>query len=153
MMRPDARASAAHRIAAAKAASPDLFRGYIKPHPKFPDVTDAVLCKGCGAPIRGLVEDERFEDVRRLDGGRVVVYKKLVFACLPNYGERTIEFDDGSRHVTNGCLGCLNKLTDADLEAWYASDLAELEQLERRGAGPVPWAAFADRKPVRIVKD
>ena len=148
---PDGRRAAEARIAAAQQGKPGWFRGYLRYHPRFPEILEAIACRDCGAMISGLVEDERFEDHRTING-RLVIFKRLVFARFANYGECTLECDDGSAHVTHGCRDCLAALTAADLEAWYAADLAEMADLERRGGGPVAWRVMGAKRPVRVAR-
>lgn len=137
------------RIASARVRRSELF-SYLRQHPTLAGVIDAVLCKGCRAPIRGLVEDERFEE-RRTIGGQEVIYRRLIMATLPPYVEVTLAMGDGSAHVTPMCRTCALALTPADLDDLYAADLAEMEDLERRGGGRAAWHVL-DRTVTKVAR-
>lgn len=132
------------RIAKAKAKKPEWF-DYVQYHPKFPGMVEAIFCKICRTLIRGLVEDERFQDVVSR-GGKIIVYKKLIMASFASYTEIEIEFDDGSKHVTSCCRQCANRLQSDDLEELYSADLAQWEQEGAKLGGNI-----GERKPVKIV--
>jgi len=115
-------------------------------HPKYPETLDQVLCKGCSAPIRGLIEDDRFKETRIIGGQREVT-KKMIFASFPGYTEITINFNDGSKHVSNVCKTCAVNLTIADLEPLYMADLDAWEEIEKKGGGKVNWELYGARTP------
>lgn len=65
----------------------------------------ALFCKGCGCVIGSM------------QGGR--------FVRREVYAETTILFEDGSRHVVNGCYTCLKtRDTPKSLQELYAADIA-----------------------------
>lgn len=122
----------------------------VRQHPVFSQTMDSVLCRGCGAVLRGWVDDERFEEAREVNGQHLV-YRRLIFATFSGYAELTMVFDDGSAHVAHGCHECLSKVVDLeDLEQLYAADLREWLAQESAGKGPARWDLLADRAPTKI---
>jgi hypothetical protein len=79
----------------------------------------------CGAPLGGLTPVPG-----PIVPGRPVPH---VFAYFPNYQEAEITFDDGTKHVTNGCRECLANARDDTAEKFYARDLLHFERLETMG--------------------
>ena len=134
------------RIRAARGRRPGAFQ-YIQPHPAARTTYDAVLCKGCQQRIKGLVDDERFEEVREINGQRVV-FRRLIMAELPTYVEVELTFDDGSKHVTPMCRECAGRLSVEDAEDFYCADMARWADLERAGGGRVRWDVVGDRSPI-----
>lgn len=63
-----------------------------------------MYCKGCGEQIAAMI-------------GRNLRY-------LDNYMEAKLQCDDGSCHVTNGCITCLMKLHGRDMVDFHAADIA-----------------------------
>ncbi len=104
-------------------------RKYIDWHKTIPGVITAVYCKGCGTQIKGLNKDK---------------------SLIPfwNYREMTIEFDDGSAHMTPICVKCLTKDKD-NLEAIYISDLEELDKQED-GENKEAWDGYLRRVPSKV---
>jgi len=107
-----------------------------------------VRCKGCGTIIRKMLPIEELS-VKRIVRGVTLIQERLALACLANYREVLIAFDDGSKHVTPMCVECATtRLQDKDLlEAVYTADL---EQWKREGAGVSE--VDARRKPNRVAK-
>lgn len=89
----------------------------------------AILCKGCGQPIRGLVPYGEPIHTRK-KGDMVIRDNYLVLGVGPNYTEVEIEVErDGKKgkHVTCLCKGCANNLDEVKLNKIYAADMDELE--------------------------
>lgn len=120
-------------------------------HPQHMKVVDVLHCT-CGDEIRNWVPDDRYRYVAP-DGHAV---ERLISAPNHLYAEGLLSFDDGSHHVTHGCLTCLRELStlDAepdDLEQHYCRDLAQFLYEEQQGlATDVPWNAMAFRIPVGL---
>jgi hypothetical protein len=76
----------------------------------------------------------------------------LTLACLANYKEVLISFDDGSNHVTCLCSKCAREATIYDLEGLYASDMDECDKEEKLGLGKPKWDKWNNRKPIKIVR-
>lgn len=110
-----------------------------------PHGIEAVHCKECGRPIKGLVVDDRFSETRIING-KTIVFQRLVLAELPGYSEIEIEFDDGSRHITHVCKGCLPKLTPNDLDALYEADMDMWSIEAARDGVEYQWERFAERR-------
>lgn len=72
-----------------------------------------VLCKICGTPIK-----DRAPDGRGLG----------VLMTLAAYTEVTLEFDDGSAHVTPLCRSCAQSSSLEMLEACYGADMAQWQK-------------------------
>ena len=106
---------------------------YVAYHPESPGTIEAVLCKFCGARIKGWVSQERYQN-------------RMSLLALPLYEEVTIEFDDGSAHVTPMCSKCADTLDAEKVEAAYVADMQEFAEAEGKGAGAVNWKMFQDRK-------
>lgn len=84
-----------------------------------------ILCKVCGVTIRKLIPSDEYGEVLR-HGSRTIVRERLVLACLPNYREVKLAFNDGSSHVTCVCADCALKLSDPGIrEEVYAMDLQQ----------------------------
>jgi len=109
------------------------YRKYIDRHPTIPNLLTAVYCKGCGSQIKGLNSENM-----------LVPYW--------NYREMTIEFNDGSAHMTPICVQCMN-INDKDtLEAMYISDLEEFD-IDDDGKNENVWDVFLERIPNKIAKE
>jgi hypothetical protein len=132
------------RIRKGKARAPKAF-GYVKRNPRHQSLVDTVLCKRCGEALRTWVVDDRFTDWEDINGQRIQ-RKYLVMATLPRYTEIEITFNDGSKHVTCMCKGCVKRLTVEELDDLYAADLDEIDRNEGDGVGH--WDLWADREPV-----
>lgn len=105
---------------------------------------EQVVCKMCGTPVRKLVPDEKFREVRVI-GDKEVVVERLVFMTLPTYNELALYFDDGSRHITVLCTECAPKVRNEDLEWIYMSDVKEM--MLDAGAEGLNLAYYAHRIP------
>lgn len=127
------------RIRRAVERKPRLASSYMQYHAGDDLYCEAVLCKLCGAQVRGLVPHEQYQN-------------RLVMVSLPLYEEITIEFDDGSAHVTPLCSPCAEHLSPEDLEDIYAADMREMDSVARKRGGPVAWRRLEHRKPVRYVR-
>ncbi len=108
-------------------------RKYVKRHPTIPNFITAVYCKGCGTQIKGLNSENT-----------LVPYW--------NYREITIEFDNGSAHMTPACIKCANVSNKENLEAMYVADLEEFD-IEDDGADAKIWNVYLDRIPTKIRKE
>jgi len=108
-------------------------------------------CKLCGSPIMGPVEHEKMSKVVRHNGQNVII-KYVEHARFGAYTEVALTMDDGSKHVTHLCRGCVQKLSDPlVLEQIYAMDLAQWLFEEESGRGPAIWHVYpqvVDRRPV-----
>lgn len=136
------------RINKEKGKRPGVVKSHILRHPADFFTVQGCLCPLCETPIRGLVEADGMRTIRR-SKGQTVIEKPMVLACLASYAEVTIEFDDGSKHVTGICKSCIEEgLTAEDLEAVYAADLLEMATIEQNGGGRAPWKILSDRKPM-----
>lgn len=109
-----------------------------------PTGIEEVLCKECGTPVRGLVVHPGHSE-RRSINGKDTVFERMVMATFPEYTEITIDFDDGSHHVTVSCSKCAQSMTLADVEWHYCTDMLEMD-IESKGE--LAWQYFADRLPV-----
>ena len=106
-----------------------------------------VFCSVCGTQISGMVADRDFE-IKREQGGRTIIQERLMLAPNASYREVSFAMDDGSRHITNVCSECADKLiNDSELrEAVYSSDLAVWED-----EGVVHETCYK-RAPVRVLQ-
>lgn len=132
------RDEAMDRIAAANASKP--IGHYVR---WGPTGIEEVLCKECGTPVRGLVVHPGHQE-RRSINGKMVIFERMVLATFPLYTEVTIDFNDGSHHVTVSCADCAKNLTLADIEWHYATDMLEMD-IETKGE--LRWQYFANRIP------
>lgn len=103
-----------------------------------------VKCKGCGVKIAGMMISDA-EPLQVMMGGRLTPVVPMEFVHLQNYAEATVEFDDGSAHVTNGCKTCITLLKtmppDAQqlkLSEWYDEDVTVwMREIEWTGRGDI----------------
>lgn len=97
----------------------------------------AIHCKGCGRKIKGLRPMGNPEVVRVEDDQRTrLLIQKVQMGPLADYVEVVVEMEDGARHETHACLGCLPKLnTPEGLEAFFMADLEVMAEEFRRGGG------------------
>lgn len=89
----------------------------------------AILCKGCGQPIRGLVPHGEPIHTRK-NGNMVIRDNYLVLGVGSNYTEVEIEVEKDGRtgkHVTCLCKTCAKNLDQVKLNKIYAIDMDELE--------------------------
>lgn len=94
-------------------------------------VITEIRCKGCGVVIRKLIPSDSHGTVERING-KIVVRERLILACLPNYREVAMEFEDGTKHVTCLCDQCAEKMGDPEVvRKVYHQDL---DQFESEGA-------------------
>lgn len=107
---------------------------------------EEVQCKCCSSPLRKMIPDDRFQEVREINGQRVVC-ERLTLGTLPSYTEVLITFDDGSKHVSAICKQCGDELTLADIEWMYCCDLNEW-LLDGSNASDGFWEAQLRRTPV-----
>jgi hypothetical protein len=112
------------------------YRKYVDRIPDNPSVIIAIYCKGCGTQIKGLKN----------------VMGSSVLMPYWNYREITIEFDNGSAHMTPICRKCEKTTSKEALEAMYIADLEELE-LEDDGKDEKVWDVYLNRKPEKIKKE
>lgn len=106
---------------------------------------EEIDCKLCGRPIRKLVPHDNFHEQRDINGRQVLV-EKLVLATLPLYVEVEINFDDGTRHVTNLCQLCAEHLTLDECEHIYCCDMNEW-LLDNSFASDNFWSKQVSRHP------
>lgn len=107
---------------------------------------EEVTCKCCGDPVRTMVPDDRYQEVREIKGKKVIC-ERLVLMCLPAYTEIMIEFDDGSAHATVICSCCAEKLDLKEVEWLYTMDLQEW-MLEPNNLSDNFWEQQVRRKPI-----
>lgn len=106
----------------------------------------SVLCKLCRSVMRMQVEDPDYSESRKVNG-RDVIVKRMYLRTLANYGEITIEFDDGSAHVTPLCKECCKSVQVSDLESIYCADMEQLLS-EESSTAPMNWGVWSKRKPI-----
>lgn len=129
------------RVAKARALKP------IGRYVKFGNMgMEEVNCKCCNKAIRKLGPDDRFSEVRNVNGKNVVV-ERLTLHTLPSYSEIMLHFDDGSKHATFMCDSCASSLANEDLEWVYCCDLNEW-LMDNSSASDNFWAQQMRRKPV-----
>ncbi len=109
------------------------YQKYIDRHATIPNFVTAVYCKGCGTQIKGLNKDN---------------------SLIPfwNYREITLEFDNGSAHMTPICVKCMNVSGEEDLEAMYVADLEEFDIEDDTGSNTKMWDIYLDRIPKKRKK-
>ena len=110
---------------------------------------DVIYCHNCVTPIRKMIPDDSHREVRQVNG-QTVVYERLVMATLPNYVEARIQFEDGGTHDHCMCRACAED-PNLNLEELYCAVMVEFMIDEDAGLGPVNWAYWAEKKPVRLV--
>lgn len=107
---------------------------------------EEVTCKSCGMPLRSLESLPQTGKKRKI-GGKDHVVENVAIVTRDQYTEVTIDFDNGSHHVTLCCKDCAKKMTLEDAKWHYATDLLELDT-ESKGA--LFWDLFINRVPVAI---
>lgn len=107
---------------------------------------EEVSCKCCGKAIRKLGPDDRFSEVRNINGKNVVV-ERLTLHTLPAYAEVMLYFDDGSKHATFICSSCSSHLQEEQLEWLYCCDLNEW-LMDNSSASEHFWAQQLRRRPI-----
>src|SRR3990167_815788 len=112
----------------AKVNSKRPIHSYIKVGPSG---VEEVCCKVCGTMLRGMAPHPGYKE-QRSENGKNVIYERLVMMTFPFYTEVTLDFDDGSHHVTLCCSDCAGKIKVEDLEWHYATDMYEMD-LEAKG--------------------
>ena len=104
-----------------------FYRKYVERQPN--GMITAIYCKGCGSQIQGLNKDN-------------------VLTPFHNYRETTIEFDNGTKHMTPMCIKCY-RIQDKDaLEALYTSDLEEFNVDDTAENNKI-WSYYLGRIPKR----
>lgn len=137
----DSRDAAMRRVAAANDKRP--IHNYVK-YGKFG--IEEVGCKSCGQVLRGLASNPSMSE-RRIINGKEVIVERVGMVTTPQYTEVTIDFDDGSHHITLCCKDCAKKMTIEDAEWHYAVDMFELD-IESNGE--LRWHLFAERTPIGV---
>lgn len=122
------------RITKALGRKPNLGQSALQWHKDDPLFLEAVYCPICRRKIRGLVPHDQYPT-------------RMIMVSLPGYEQITIEFDDGSAHVTPVCSTCATNLTPDDLDDLYAADLQDFETIQQKGGGTVNWQDHLTRKP------
>ena len=107
---------------------------------------EEVDCKCCGKAIRKLGPDDRFSEVRNVNGRNVVI-ERLALHTLPSYSEMMLYFDDGSKHATFICDQCASTMTNEKLEWLYCCDLNEWV-MDNSSASDDFWEQQGKRVPV-----
>ena len=108
---------------------------------------DQVLCKCCGAAIKGTVVSDEWAETRIING-KTVVFQRLVQAELAGYAEIEILFNDGSKHITHCCAACISHITVDHLEDMYCCDMETWQAEAGRQNTEIVWEANADRIPI-----
>ena len=133
------------RISDAKAAHPEMF-GAIQRHSH--GGIECVRCKATGAALQSLVEDDR-SDTHKEVNGKTVIIRQAQLMPTNEYDELVIEMSDGSLHETPIAKSRKRRgFTPEELEAIYAADLEEWAQ---DGMAEDLLNRYAERKPVRVV--
>ena len=125
-----------NRIQKALGRKPSLAQSALQLHKDDPLFLEAVYCPICRRKIRTLVPHDRYPN-------------RMIMVSLPGYEQITIEFDDGSAHVTPICSTCAASLDVDDLDDLYAADLQDFESIQQKGGGTVNWQPHLIRKPTR----
>lgn len=107
---------------------------------------ESMSCRLCTGIIRSLVESENPIRIQKM-GDKTLITKLAIPAETSSYQEITIEFDDGSAHVTAVCRHCSGKLSNDMLEELYVTDLEQFERDEDEGRGPNRWDKLLTRVP------
>lgn len=106
---------------------------------------EEVRCKGCETPLRHLAPDDRFQEMRSINGKQVMC-ERLTLITLPAYVEVKMSMSDDSFHVTCVCKECADKLTADDLESLYCHDVNEMLH-DGTDAPDSFWEMWLNRKP------
>ena len=111
---------------------------YVRMHRAHPNMVEFIYCK-CGAPIQTLVGDPKYQWE---EGGKTIML--AILAPTSSYDELTIEFKDGSAHVTPTCKKCkrdirsktkLEELYMADVAQWIKEGATNLKAMDREVRG------------------
>ncbi len=108
-------------------------------------MVQSIHCKLCDVAIKEQREDPNWEQTREIRG-QIIKYKRLIPHSLSDYREITIQFNDGSAHVTSICAPCLSSLDGGKLERLYQGDLAQWLYEAEIGMGDLDWEYVADRE-------
>lgn len=91
-----------------------------------------VRCPLCNTPIRKMVPSDKHQETQKING-KLVVFQRLVFACLPNYREVLLDVGGGpgdnfisNGHVTGMCSSCATTLTVENAQAVHDRDMRDL---------------------------
>ena len=92
-----------------------------------------VRCPLCSVPIRKMVPSDEHQETKKING-KIVVFQRLVFACLSNYREVLVEAGGGpgddfitSAHVMCMCAECAADLTMEQAQALHDKDMREFK--------------------------
>lgn len=121
--------------------------GHIDFSPLNKNFIEEMRCRLCNCVIRSLIESEKPISVRKISD-KTLITKLAIPAETSSYQEITIEFDDGSAHVTAICGHCSGFLSNDTLEELYVTDLEQFERDEDEGRGTNSWSLLLPRKPV-----
>lgn len=105
-----------------------------------------VRCK-CGDVLQELRPVAHLSETKH-ENGRTIIRERLAMFTNASYTELEITFDDGSKHITPSCRGCLPGLNLQKIEDIYSADMDRWDKEEDRGMGKVHWRLSADRLPV-----
>lgn len=85
----------------------------------------------CSVPIRKMIPSDEHQETQKLNG-KLVVFQRLVLACLPNYREVLVSTGGGpgDNYVLNGhvmalCDTCAHGLTPEKAQALHDEDMHE----------------------------
>ena len=120
---------------------------YILFSPLNKNFIERMECRSCGTVIRSLIESEKPVRIQRMHN-QTLITKLAIPAETSSYQEITVEFDDGSAHVTAICRHCSVNLSNDMLEEIYVTDLEQFERDEDEGRGPSKWESLLARKPI-----
>lgn len=82
------------------------------------------LCRCCGTPIAGFVDDGVVET--RMVAGKAIHVMRQKFRSLGNYRQVQFLLDDGSLWEPPVCAGCVPKITESDGEGMFCCHLNEV---------------------------
>lgn len=102
-----------------------------------------VNCK-CGEPLRTMQVVEDAVRTLQSKGQRVLVQRERL-RNLPAYTEMSLEFDDGSRHVTPVCRSCAIGVTPEIANKYYLMDLLRWADQE------LDWGHLINRKVTKVL--
>lgn len=112
-----------HRVEKVRAKSKLKDFYFVKHHEKFPSLIERITCKCCGATLLLLTAHPKYE---WKEGDKTI--RLATLAPTANYDEMTIEFEDGSAHVTCMCRKCCRITDKGRLEEIYMADVAQFQK-------------------------
>lgn len=93
-------------------------------------------CKICGTIIGEMMA--RPMERGQTPDGRIVERFVERFCRLSNYCEMKIVYEDGSAHITNGCVSCLTKIKFDEFDLQRLTEVDEIDLgLPHRNGAPI----------------